>query len=60
MGSGMFSFLQSQVKVQELQKKTGKSYNECSSALHLADGDVNKAIRIMREHPEFDKRIKKW
>ena len=45
--SGMFSFLQAQTKVQELQKKTGKSYNECSSALHLADGDVNKAIRIM-------------
>ena len=41
--SGMFSLLKSEIKVQELQKKTGKSYNECSSALHLADGAGNQA-----------------
>lgn len=57
---GMFSLVQAQAKVQELQKKTGKSYNECSSALHLADGDINKAIKIMRESKEQDKRIKRW
>lgn len=57
--NSMFSFLQAETKVQELQKKTGKSYNECSSALHLADGDVNKALKIMREYPEQDKRIKR-
>ena len=57
--SGMFSLLKSEIKVQELQKKTGKSYNECSSALHLAEGDVNKAMKIMREHPEYDKRVKR-
>lgn len=57
--SGMFSLLKSEIKVQELQKKTGKSYNECSSALHLADGDVNKAMKIMREYPEYNKRVKR-
>ena len=57
--SGMFSLLKAEVKVQELQKKTGKSYNECSSALHLANGDVNKAMKIMRENPEYDKRVKR-
>ena len=57
--SGMFSLLQAQSKVQELQKKTGKSYNECSSALHLADGDMNKALKILRSNPEHDKRIKR-
>lgn len=56
--SGMFSFIQAETKVQELQKKTGKSYNECSSALHLADGDVNKALNILRGCPEQDKRTK--
>lgn len=55
----MFSFVQAETKVQELQKKTGKSYNACSSALHLADGDINKAMKILRENPEQDKRIKK-
>lgn len=53
--SGMFSFISATNKVQELQKKTGKSYNECSSALQLAEGDVNKAMKIMRENPDFDK-----
>lgn len=57
--SDMFSFVQAQAKVQELQKKTGKSYNECSSALHLADGDVNKAMKIMRGCLEHDKRMKR-
>ena len=57
--NGMFSLLSAASKVQELQKKTGKSYNECSSTLHLADGDVNRAMKIMRENPEHDKRIKR-
>ena len=55
----MFSFVLAKTKVQELQKKTGKSYNECSSALHLAEGDINKAMKIMREYPEHDKRVKR-
>lgn len=55
---GMFSFTVAKIKVEELQKRTGKSYNECSSALHLADGDVEKAIKIMRNYPEHDHRSK--
>lgn len=56
---GMFSNTMAVIKVKELQKRTGKPFNECSSALHLADGDINKAIMIMRKYPEHDKRIKK-
>lgn len=55
---GIFSFTTSKIKVEELQKKTGKSYNECSSALNLADGDVEKAIKILRNCPEQDHRVK--
>ena len=56
--SGMFSLLNADAKVRELQKMTGKPYNECSSALHLADGDVNKALKILRTVPLQDKRYK--
>ena len=56
--SGLFSFVNASNKVQELQKKTGKSYNECSSALQLADGDINKALQILRSVPLQDKRYK--
>ena len=55
---GIFSFGVAVNKAQELQKMTGRSYNECSSALHLADGDMNKALKILRSSPEHDKRIK--
>lgn len=56
---GEFSFVLAVNKVQELQKKTGKSYNACSSALQLADGDVNAALKILRNNPEQDKRIRR-
>ena len=56
--ASMIAYAQAIEKAKELQKKTGKSFNECSSALHLAGGDVNKALKIMREYPEYSKRRK--
>lgn len=58
MGVSLMAFALSKEKVREMQKKTGKSFNECSSALHLADGDVNKALKIMREYPDHEKRLR--
>lgn len=45
-------------KIQELQKMTGKTFNECSSALHLANGDVKEALRIMKTVPDYNKGFK--
>lgn len=58
MGVSELSFVMAQQKTKELQNKTGKSYNECSSALHLADGDVDKALKIMRQYPDHQKRTR--
>lgn len=46
--SSMFTFAQAKIKIEELQKKTGKSYNECSSALNTAEGDVDAALKILK------------
>ncbi len=55
---GTFAFATAVEKTKELQKKTGKSYNECSSALHLADGDVDRALKIIRQNSAQDKRLR--
>lgn len=55
---GVFGFVTAVDKVKELQKKTGKPYNECSSALQLADGDVNQALAILRKYPDQSKRLR--
>lgn len=55
----LFSTLLSIDKVKELQRRTGKPYNECSSALNLADGDINQALQILRKIPEQSKRVKR-
>lgn len=54
----LMAFALSQQKIKEMQNKTGKSFNECSSALHLADGDIDKALKIMKEYPDHEKRIR--
>lgn len=58
MASSLMAYALSDIKIKEMQKKTGKSYNECSSALHLASGNVDKALKIMRDYPDHAKWIK--
>ena len=58
MGFSLITSALANIKIQEMKKKTGKSFNECSSALHLAEGDVDKALKIMRDYPDHAKRLK--
>lgn len=58
MSDSLFAFINAKAKAEELQKKTGKSFNECSSALHLADGDPERALKILRQNPEHSKRLR--
>lgn len=55
---GMLGYAMSIDKAKELQKKTGKSFNECSSALNLANGDVNQALMILRKYPDQSKKLR--
>ncbi|MCM1124644.1 MAG: hypothetical protein NC416_18875 [Eubacterium sp.] len=58
MGVSLIASALAQDKIKALQKKTGKPFNECSSALHLADGDINRALKIMRKYPDHEKRLR--
>lgn len=55
---GTFGYLSSVDKTKELQKRTGKPYNECSSALNLANGDIDQALMILRKYPDQSKRMR--
>lgn len=57
MGVSLTAWALSIEKIEDMQKKTGKDFNECSSALHLANGDVDKALQIMRKYPDHEKRL---
>lgn len=55
---GILGYAMAADKAKELQKKTGKPYNECSSALQLANGDVNQALTILRKYPDQSKHLR--
>ena len=56
MSGGLFGFGLGVSKAKELQKKTGKSFNECSDALWRADGDMNVALKLLKNDPEYNKK----
>ena len=35
-------------KVKQLRQSTGAGFKDCNSAIQEADGDINKAIEILR------------